>query len=99
MKRFKDYRSLCRYFKEQIQLPLSIQRTSIANDLNGYVQWDGRKYIIRIHNKSNEDCSIYTLIHEIGHVLSFKAKEDHGKEFGIGYSKAYMMYLDWLDKR
>ena len=61
----------------------------------GDCSFTGKSFSIRIVNTS-WDTSLFVLLHEFGHVLSWFDKECeddwHGEKFGIAYSKVWKVY-------
>ena len=99
-RKFIDYRSLCNYLKKHLPLdyPMSIRRVPTNSNTHADCDLRGKKFYIRINKDLSEDAAISILLHECAHCLSwFKKEEDHGKSFGISYSKIYSYYLDWVD--
>ena len=97
---FSHYRNLCNYLKKTlpIEQPISIRRLPTSSDTNGDCCFDGKKFYIRISNQLSEDAAIFATLHECSHCLSwFKYEDDdHGKGFGIAYSKVYNHFLNWV---
>jgi hypothetical protein len=48
----------------------------------------------------SEYAAIDTVIHELGHVLSWQSRCVHGKKWGLAYGKVYRIYeKEFLSKK
>jgi hypothetical protein len=59
-----------------------------------------KSFEILIDKDADQSAQLMLLIHEVAHVLSWHADKhpsEHGKHFGIAYSKAWRMYLPWME--
>lgn len=98
-RKYENYRELCNFLKRHLPLehPVYIRRLPVPQDRNGDCFFDGKKFHIRISNELSEDAAIHATLHECSHCLSwFKKEDDHGKSFGLAYSKVYQYFLNWV---
>lgn len=66
-------------------------------NLDGDATLSKEKFKVRINRRLKENSAIDTLIHEIAHCIAWHETIGHGVAWGKAYSKAYTMYLDWLE--
>ena len=80
-----------------IDKPISVRRVKLSPTLYGEVYLQKNKYLIRIDKNLLENSAMDILIHELSHVMAWSC-EEHGREWGIAYSKVYRLYLKWIDE-
>jgi Zn-dependent peptidase ImmA (M78 family) len=82
-----------------MQLPrrIEVRRVKMPKGLYGDCSYRKRRFYIRINNKLPEVSAIDTLLHEIGHCLAWH-DDNHGRDWGAAYSRAYRYYLNWLHR-
>ncbi len=87
------YRDWCKFVKKHH--PLKIQKRKVSKNCYGWY----RNKLIVVDRNADEDLAIWIVIHELGHYLSEgKEIKEHDRFFGIGYYKAYKLYLEWMEK-
>jgi len=92
---FLKYKEWCRWVKNKYP-ELRIQRRRCSKKCYGWY----KDNLIVVDKNADEDLAIWIVIHEVGHHLcKDKEKVEHDKAFGVGYYKAYQLYLDWANER
>lgn len=94
---YEYFNTVARFFKNSnlAEYPLSVRRIKLAEDLQGFCQLRGKKFIIKINRDLPEDYSIEVLLHEVAHAMSWEQEKDvHGIKWGKAYSKVYRLFLE-----
>lgn len=78
-----------------VKKPIKVRRVKMSDDLDGECEYYKGQYTIKINRTLNEAHAIDVLMHEIAHAMSWNTEaNDHGRQWGIAYSKVYRMFLD-----
>jgi len=95
------FRSLVSHFKRSLpEYKISVRRVVVPAEYYAFTQKLADKHFrISVGSSMEEPAQIGWLVHEIAHVISWhkdKHHSQHGKHFGIAYSKAWQIYLSWM---
>lgn len=98
----KNFRKVVRVLRLKCPAdrPIYVRRTKVPRDCEGDCNYKQDHYLIRIDRALPEYAAIEILMHEWGHVLSWKkcSKDEHCNEWGKAYSKVYRAFLkEFLD--
>jgi Zn-dependent peptidase ImmA (M78 family) len=92
--KYNRYKDFCKFVKKHH--PIKIQRRRVPISCYGWY----KSNLIVVDRNADEDLAIWVVIHELGHFLAKdKEKIEHDRHFGVGYYKAYNLYLNWIDGR
>jgi len=107
---FSHYYKVIEVMKRELELPktLNIRRIKLKDNYDGICYMWNKRYYIRIDSRLSEDEAVYTLKHELAHVLQrnfwckYRMADDdkkdamlekaHNAEWGINYAKVYSVY-------
>ena len=93
--RYSFYRTVVKTLKDKTytRYPIYIRRIKMSDFGECELDKKNKRFIIHINRKLAQSIAIEIVIHEIGHVLAWgKDKQDHGRNWGIAYSKVYREY-------
>jgi len=95
MDRFEKF---VKYLKERVptKRKVAVHRIAMKDDGSTGLSDCGR-ITVSISRKLPVHRQLDTLVHEWGHVLEFDKHGNHGREWGIGQSKAYEAWEEFRD--
>lgn len=94
-------KELNRHFIQEFKIKKPvILRFSNYMTYHGSYFYNNSKHYITLNNRDNFDTLCESLVHEIGHLLERNkyTKEHHSDSWGICFSRAYRVYLKWMNR-
>ncbi len=93
--KFQYYRKVVSTVVKECKVgkPVIVHRVKVPLDTEGDCDLKKGKFYIRIGNKLTQPEAINCFLHEAAHCSAWgKDKDDHGRNWGIAYSKVYRIF-------